>query len=213
MADTPENKNYTSPYSLNSHIFERDNMAPGDTFKITEPFEWITVETGVNVEVLINGMPPAVKIPARVGFKNIVPNTAVRFILVRNADPALTQNISVRYGTGDIIDNRLAGTVIITTTPGVGVQLAKPASSNTAQFAVSGAAAVQLRPLTAARYTLTIQSGSDDLYIGNSNAVTGLTGLKIAADSTYVMESTDAVWARRAAAVVASACSTREEIY
>ncbi len=211
MADPVETVGFGSPYTVSSHLLTQVNVPPGGTFDILETFSWMTLETGINVQFFFNGMPPGVDLAGRTGFEDI-PDKSFRFVRVKNTDPALTQTISVRYGTGKLIDNRIGGTVIVTTTPGVGIEMAKPTQSNTAQFAVANVA-VQLRGQVAGRYSLSIMPGqTDDIYIGNSNAVTALNGFLVEADSTYVLESIDECWGIRTVAV-ASNCTTREEIY
>lgn len=184
-------------------------LAPGETFDILEVYNWIQVESGQNIELFINGNPPGIIQEERTGFR-IPSYEGLRFTKIKNADPLLTQNVVIKYGIGDVIDNRLSGTVNVITPPGSGLQLAKPASSVAIVYPVA-LVPVQIAAANLNRYSFSIEAGTADLYIGSTAAEALANGFLVEADSTYVLESKDAVWAVRIVAV--QNAYTREESY
>ncbi len=198
----------TTPYKVNMRL-KSQVLAAGESFDIYESFNYIVVESGDNVQMSINGQPPAIDVPRGTGFR-IPDYQLIERVRITN-NGVVTQLVSVFYAIGEVVDHRISGTVSIITPVGTGIQIASPVASVSTQVAVSNVA-VLLKAANVKRASLSINANdTKDLFIG-AIGVTAGTGYRVPAGATYVLQSTDAIYGIHAV-VGAVNNFVREETY
>ena len=113
----------------------------------------------------------------------------IRRCAIRNAGPDPV-TIRLALGIGEITDDRINFDPAAV----LPVQQERPSGIVPAQVSLAASTAGQLVAIDATRQWVSIQAGSEDLYIGPDNTVDNTTGFLVQAGTTYSVDATGEIW-------------------
>lgn len=164
-------------------------LAAGAYYDVEEAHTFLRVEAGNNVNVNIDGLKPDLYYPAGTGYQQ-PNNRIVRRCRITNADAA-PQTITIYYGTGDFLDTRvtLSGAISITNSKASPLYVEGNASSFQASSGTVGTGAAGLISSATCIRFIVQNTGTTNLYVGDSGLNATLNGIKLLPEASLEVEN------------------------